>query len=248
MEPLSPLTAEAEVFYDELCKLRHTVEADGDPMHNIGLSVPLWLTDAQAMHIFSAADRANLSIRDIGHPPLALAALHNLDLCRVPTEYLPCEANHVMTLELSDTELTAAVLYIASDGYLGQYRTYSVNRHFGATQLDAVGVGWEELTAWINDFGKNNRVTKLYLLGSKARHPTLYDAVQKSDLAWFLQDNDNVPPERAVALGAAEMTKEKMEEQYSDCIEFEECDQIREEADRLAGRPAWRVRPPHSEL
>lgn len=132
LEALPPLTVEAQVCYAELLKLRATVEATDSPMHNIGLSVPFWLTDAQAMHVFSGADRANLSIRDIGHPRLAIAAFHNLDLCRVPSEYLPCQADRVMTLDLSNTELTAAVLYLTPTSYLGQHRTDSVNHNVGS--------------------------------------------------------------------------------------------------------------------
>ena len=239
---------EAEVFYDRFCKLKDTVDASGSPMHNIGLSVPLWLTDSQAMHLFSAADRANLCIRDIGHPPLAVAAIHGLDLCRVPSEYLPCQADRVMTLDLSDIELPAAVVFLTPNYYLGQDRTYSVNHNLGATRLDTHNIGWEVLTAWIDDFVEANLITQLFLIGPKATHPTLYKAVLNSDVTRLLQKGDGVTPDHAVALGTAEMTKKRMERQTSDCIEFEECEQIREEADRLAGRPPSRVRPTRTEL
>jgi hypothetical protein len=106
-QPLPPLTAEAEVFFNALCELRDAVQANGGSMQYIGLSVPLWLTDAQAVHIFSAARRANLSIMDIGHPPAAAAASHGIGLCRIPSEYLPCQLEHVMALDLSRNALTA---------------------------------------------------------------------------------------------------------------------------------------------
>ncbi|KAI9871646.1 MAG: hypothetical protein M1830_002656 [Pleopsidium flavum] len=86
------------------------------------------------------------------------------------------------------------------------------------------------------------------LYDALSTHPTFYQAVQKSDIAHLLPEKDSVPSERVVALGAAEMTKDKMESQSSDCLESDECETIREEADMLAGRPTWIVPPPHSEL
>lgn len=248
--PLPSLITEAEVFYDVLCELRDAVQANGILMHYIGLSVPVWLTDTQASHIFSAAERAGISIMDLGHPPASVAASHSIDLCRVPTEYLPCQPERIMTLDLLKNALTVSVLHISPDYYLLQGRSYSVNHNLGATQLNAHGVGWQELTAWINNFAQDKGVTNLFLIGPKATHPMFYHAVQKSDIARLLRERekDSVPSERAVALGAAEMTKGTMERQSSDCLESDECEKIRDEADRLTGKPAWRVRSPHSEL
>ncbi|KAH0536660.1 hypothetical protein FGG08_006486 [Glutinoglossum americanum] len=247
-QPLPPLTAEAEVIFNALCELRNVVQANGSSMQYIGLSVPVWLTDTQTVHIFSAAGRANLSIVDIGHPPAAAAASHGIDLCRVPSEYLSCQPEHVMALDLSRNALTASVLNISPNYYLLQELSYSVNHDIGTDQLDAHDISWREPTAWINNFAKDKGVTKLFLTGPDAMHPTFYRAVRNSDVAHLLQEEDSVPLERAVALGAAAMTKETMESQRSDCLEPDKCEQIRNEADRLAGKPASRVQLPHPEL
>ncbi|KAI9782916.1 MAG: hypothetical protein M1839_004391 [Geoglossum umbratile] len=247
-QPLPPLTTEAEVFFNALCELRDAVQANGSSMQYIGLSVPIWLTDTQAVHIFSAAERANLSIMDVGHPPAAAAASHNIDLCRVPSEYLPCQLEHVMSLDLSRKALTASVLNISPNYYLLQELSYSINHSIGADQLDAHGISWQEPMAWINNFAKDKGVTKLFLIGPDAMHPTFYRAVQNSDVSHLLQEEDNVPFEHSVALGAAVMTKDTMESQHSDCLEPDKCEQIRNEADRLAGKPTSRAEPLHSEL
>ncbi|KAH0551558.1 hypothetical protein GP486_007225 [Trichoglossum hirsutum] len=245
---LPPLTAEAEVFYNALSELKDAIQADGSPMQYIGLSVPTWLTDAQIVHIFSAAVRANLLIMDIGHPPAAAAASHGIDLCRISSEYLPCQPERVMTLDLSRNALTASVLNISPDYLLLQGLSYSVNHTLGTDQLDVHGISWQEPMAWVNNFARDKGITKLYLIGPNAKHPTFYRAVQNSDVAPLLQKGDNISFERVVALGAAVMTKETMESQSTDCLEPGRCEQIRNEADRLAGKLASTARPSHSEL
>ena len=199
-------------------------------MHYIGVLIPVWLTDPQAMHLFSAAEKAGLRIMDIVHPPAAAGACDGVNLCRTPSEYLPCRPQLVMTLDLSRHALTAALLRVEQSYYLQQQRSYSVSHDFGAEKLSE-----PELVTWINDFARGKRVTKLYMIGPEASNPTFHVAVQNSDLAPVLQ-GDSVPPERVLALGMARLTKGRMESQDSDCIERPECEKIRDEADRLAGR------------
>ncbi|KAI9680520.1 MAG: hypothetical protein M1817_003960 [Caeruleum heppii] len=239
---LPPLTTGAKILHEMFCQVKELAEADGEPMKYVGLSLPPWWTDVQALDIYSAATRANLTVKKLVSTAIAAAAAAKIDLCRPLTDYSPCQPERVMSLDLSIDGLTAKVVRIPGNPSHLEQRMYSVNRSFNRTQLNAGNRPrsvQSELTSWINDFVRNQSITNVFLIGSDATNPTLIRAVKDSDVAGYVRHVDGVPPDRVVAFGVAHMIKDSMESQVSDCLEPVECDKIREEADRLAGVPFW---------
>lgn len=214
------------------------------PMKNIGISVPVWTTDVQAQDIFAAARCAGLTIRDLVHDAAATAASQDIDLCRVPSEYLPCDPQHVMTLDLSEKTLIASSHSIQQTWYLWQPRRYEVSDRLGqlindvsASDTGANNDVVKEAVDWINNFVEDQPVHKLYLIGPLARNSVLMEVVGRSRVGTQLQHLDSFGHTGVVAAGTARLVKLEMEEQISDCIEPPWCEEIRKEADRLVGQP-----------
>ena len=226
-----------------MTRLKTALEAQDEHIHNVGVSVPVWFTDAQAVHLFLAAESANISIKDIGVPPAAVAASQGLDLCRTPSDYLPCNPERVMTLLLRDSTLTVAVQHISRNSHLLHETSYSVRHDLDEKHRAVETRDWREVTQWINDFAKGKGTTRAFLLWSEEVDPNFRQAVLDSVLPPV-----DLVSERAIAQGTAVMTKKKMESQDTDCIESVKCEKIREKADQVAGRSPEVHKPPRSEL
>ena len=146
MPPLPPLTPEAGILLRIIDTLETALEAQEKQIYNVGISIPVWFTDAQAVHLFLAA--AN----DSGVPPAAVAASQGLELCPTPSDYLPCNPERIMTLLLRDSTLTAAVQHINRNSHL-LHQTSSSARHDLDEKHQAVETrDWREVAQWINDF------------------------------------------------------------------------------------------------
>lgn len=240
---LPPLTPEAAIFYDMLSDLKEAIEADGGHINDVAFTVPVWLTDAQAIHLFLAAEKANLSVHYVGLSPAAVAASHGVDLCQTPSDYLLCDVERLMTLNLNNSTLTATAQYISRNSYILHHNNYSV-KQVSQSRRGNERTDWSEVTEWINDFARGKGITRLYLLWPAATDLELRQALRNSDLAPVLHETS----ERSIALGTAAIAKEILESQEYDCIEDAKCELIREKADQLAGRPPWRDQLPRSEL
>ncbi|KAI0410552.1 hypothetical protein F5X98DRAFT_93182 [Xylaria grammica] len=211
-------------------------------MRSVGISVPIWTTDAQAQDIFAAAICADLSIRDMIHEAPATAASQGTDICRVPSDYLPCGSMHIMTLDLSKDMLVASFHAIYRGWYLWQPRRYDVYTHDGKMLDDINADSMEdndrmkrEITDWINEFARSRPVHKLYLIGELASNSVLREAVVRSQIGSQLTDLYRYTSDEVVSVGTAILVKESMESQAIDCIEPPQCERIREEANRLTG-------------
>ena len=230
------LSPETSLFSDIFETLQSATTLTGYPMKHIGLSLPPYFTDNLTIYVLTAAYGLNLEVKDIAHAPAAVAAAHEIDICRVPSEYLPCERERIMTLDMSDAELTAEFLSVEPGFYLGQERAYAINHFLGSRRIEQEVTA---ATAWINAFAQksNKTITKLYLIGQGTGRDNLKKAVIHSEIASALQDLVDDGIQRIAADGMAKLTKMTMEEQETDCLEPERCERLREEADRLAGRP-----------
>ncbi|KAI1173332.1 hypothetical protein F4777DRAFT_558092 [Nemania sp. FL0916] len=227
-----------------LCELFQTLQAQNTvpSMRNVGISVPIWTTDVQAQDIFAAATCANLSIRDMIHEAPATAASQGTDICRVPSDYLPCGSAHIMTLDLSKNVLVASFHAIYRGWYLWQPRRYSVYAHDGKMLGDIEADSMEyndrmirEITDWINKFAEDRPVHSLYLIGQLANNSILREAAIRSQIGSQLTDLNRYTSDEVVSVGTAILAKERMESQDTDCTEPPQCEHIREEADRLTG-------------
>ena len=196
------------------------------------------------MLLFLAAERANLTVKDIGVPPTAVAASKGLYLCQTPSDYDPYDPERVMSLYLRGSTLTTAVQRISRNAFILHDTPYSVRHDVGEKHLESETTVRKEATQWINDFAKDQDATKLFLLWSEEANPTFRDAVQDSALSPVLLETI----ERAIAQGKTATTKKKMESQDTDCLESVKCGRVRKKADRLTGQPPGKREPPRSEL
>ncbi|KAI0400149.1 hypothetical protein F4802DRAFT_586385 [Xylaria palmicola] len=227
-----------------LCEMLRALQTRNTvpPMRSVGFSVPIWTTDTQAQDIFAAATCANLTVRDMIHEAAATAASQGIDICRVPSDYLPCGSMHIMTLDLNKEVLIASFHAIYRGWYLWQPRRYDVYPHVGR-MLDDTNTNSngdearteQEIVDWINEFAIDRPVHKLYLIGPLADNSVLQRAIARSRIGQQLTDIHGYASDEVVSVGAAILVKESMESQGTDCIEPPRCERIREEADRLAG-------------
>ncbi|KAI0537846.1 hypothetical protein GGR58DRAFT_501761 [Xylaria digitata] len=227
-----------------LCEMLQTLQTQNavPSMRSVGISVPIWTTDTQAQEVFAAATCANLSIRDMIHEAAATAASQGIDICRVPSDYLPCGSVHIMTLDLTKEILIASFHAIYRGRYLWQPRRYDVYTHAGK-MLDDMNADSngdktrmeQEIMDWINEFVIDRPVHKLYLIGPLANNSVIRQAVVRSRIGLQPANIHSYASDEVVSVGTAILVKESMESQATDCIEPPRCERIREEADRLAG-------------
>ena len=236
--PLPTLTPEASILLPAFTTIAKSLPPN---VSDVGLSLPPFITNSQVSHFFTAARHADLDVRDLAHSSSALAP-STIDLCRIPSDYLPCDPQRIMTLDLGPDRLTATSLFVHENMDIYESMQYQVSHSLGRPRSDGEIPEWRKgVTAFIDSFVEPlyHDVTKLHLLGPEARNPSLVTAVLASTAAKSLQDVSE-DPKYFEALGMARLTKQRMEEQDSDCIEDQICQRVREEADRIAGQPRWR--------
>ena len=78
------------------------------------------------------------------------------------------------------------------------------------------------------------------LAGSAVESSTFQKALNLSNGAGYVEFSDSIEPEDIIIKGAAHMAKNALENHNTDCSEFNECRDIRREADRIAGKYMFR--------
>lgn len=78
------------------------------------------------------------------------------------------------------------------------------------------------------------------MIGHLTEQSVFKKAIEISKVSSLLVPNEKqIDPADVVVLGAARFIKDRLESQEDDCIEWEECERVREEADELAGSVAF---------
>ena len=146
-----------------------------------------------------------------------------------------------MTLEYTKAALTASLINTPLLLWMQGEVVYAINQTLGANQLMAfpdTDNAEQAMITWIDTFVRKHQPNKVILIGPKTDHPIFQKAITKSNLSSLITASSVIPPAHAVALGIAKLAKlakDILESQRDDCIENEECLEVRRKADRLAG-------------
>lgn len=234
-----PLDQDTSILFENLQNLIRTTEETSKSLSpKIGVAVPEWLTDAQACKLITTISNTGRSVQLLEHAPAAAFSAFGYDLCRVDSEWLPCSPpGRIMTLEYSTSALTASLLTTPLLYWMEGKLSYSIKEDLAidlATETAGIASREREMIEWINDFESTHGPDKVILLGPRTESPVFKKTVEASSISTLVVTNPDIPPEHAVVLGIARMTKDFLESQGEDCIEDEVCLEIRRKADRLA--------------
>lgn len=224
----------------------------------VGVSIPSWLAGTEtACLIADAAERAFGRLVRFESSPSAAYTAAGYELCRISHEAFECSGpGRLMTLELEGELAVATMVQTPVMDIFESSITFAVRRdpdvHDPAKKFDA-----QNLVQWVNAFVDGQKVDILMLAGPGADDPLIKEALKGSKSADLLDDHaEHLPAREIVALGTAQAAKDAIESQIDDCGEPAECEEIRRESDRIAGkykppaRPSrWPASPErHSEL
>lgn len=197
------------------------------------ISIPPWLTPKHSVHIFEAAEVVGIRILGLSHAPASLAIVAGMNLCTVGSDYLPCsdQWKTVITFSVAGNEILAAELTVLLNWSIWTPESvrYQIWRHDGDGNCE------DTLSQWVNEFVADVEVEMLnsvWILGNEIENMELVYALRSSGIGVKLQLDGKL--EREV-IGAALLAKLEMEEQKTDCFELSKCEDLREEADRIAG-------------
>ncbi len=245
-----PLDANASVLYDALHDLQLAVENgyNTKPPRYTGVVIPEWFTNAQTCSLMQAVHRLGSDTVVVDYPTAAAFTTRGLDLRAVSSDWMPDPPSwQIMTLQYAPNALTAAIVETPSRWRSIKDATYLVNRTLGRNHLSSFSdleMAKEAIAAWINTIPTIRKPDRVMLIGTHAEHPVFRDAVAQSDVASLVeQEHSSVPVHHSAAIGIAMLAKYDLENHPDDCLEFDECQAVRREADRLAGQPkssyAW---------
>jgi hypothetical protein len=211
---------------------------------SVGIQIPSWLMDREEVcHIIDAAERTFGRLVNVETPPSSAYTAAGYELCRISHEAFECEGpGNIMTLEYDGNVAVASVIQTPLLYWDRNPVTFSVR----------AGLTSKGMTEWINEFIQSQSPDKLLVLGSHVGDKLFMDAIANSRA---IVDSNDLALDRILGFGAAQAAKERLESHSDDCGEWEECDELRREADAIAGKykavkpsswPSTRFR--HSEL
>lgn len=146
-----------------------------------------------------------------------------------------------MTLHYTRDALTAALMSTPLYWWMHGKVIYEINENLGNDRSQAIHPAYEDTTflamaQWIDTFAEKNKPDRVILLGSFIDQPAFKKAVSISRISSLIVEYPiDIDPEQTVVLGAAKVAKDNLESQNEDCIEDDECEEIRRKADELAG-------------
>ncbi|MCJ1398817.1 hypothetical protein MMC11_002018 [Xylographa trunciseda] len=234
-----PLNDDELVIYDALMKLQDSDRAFGGPlMYYVGLSLPNFVSDTLASYIMHAAEKANLSIVDIGSNAAAAAQSHGLHLGRIIADGYESSERLVMVVEYGNMALVVSLLTLPTP--YGLYVDDSVISNEFDADLGADMVrDWKILTRWMNDLvikTKPRTITNVVLNGARSTDAGFQQAIKNSYVGGLLESvpmsEGKVDPSFDAASGEATIADQQMKEFDSDCITPLECYPILAEATR----------------
>ena len=203
----------------------------------VSFSHPAWLTGTEeACQVIEAAAMIFGPVAAAETPPSASYTALGYELCRISYDAFDCTGpGRIMTIEF-ESDLTVMSLAWTASSVLDPL-TFSVSREHDD----------DALVEWIDSFVATQNPDMVMTTGPNANDPRLRNAVLRSRASSHLinQPYTSITSQRAVVMGAARVAKDRLESQGSDCGEWDECDEIRQQADRIAGKyngpvpPIW---------
>ena len=149
------------------------------------------------------------------------------ELCHVSQEaYECCGPGRLAIFECDGYLATASIIKTPLDIFDRVETRYSTITSHNST----------ELLKWINSFLDACSPDMITLAGSDVHLSTFQEALDLSNAAGLVESSDYVEVQDILVKGAAQAAKDDLENHNSDCSEFEECLDIRREADRIAGK------------
>lgn len=227
-EPILPqLYPTAALIKDQILMLPPFADISPEKLSEIavGIQIPSWLMDTEEVcHIIQAAERIFGRLLNVEAPPSSAYTAAGYELCRISRDSFECEGpGNIMTLEYDGNVAVASVMRTPLLYWDTNPVTFSVR----------AGLTSKGMTEWINEFIQSQSPDKLILLGSHVRDKLFVDAIANSRA---IADSNNFAPDRILGFGAAQAAKERLESHSDDCGEWEECDELRREADAIAGK------------
>jgi len=213
----------------------------------VGIQIPSWLIGSQeACHIAEAAESTFGRVIGLESPPSSAYTAAGYELCRISYEAFECTGpGHLMTLEYDGEIAVASIVETPLLNWAANLISFSARK----------GLTSDDMAGWINGFIDSQSPDKLMLAGSSTEDPSFISAMVKSRASSYLDDQTILPARHILAMGAAQAAKDALERHKDDCMETEECEDLRRKADALAGAyipqkpPAWPVAGPrHREL
>ena len=154
--------------------------------------------------------------------PSAEYTIIGYELCRVSRATFDCIGpGRIMIVEFED-DLVA----LAMTGTPLMYFFDNPVKFAVAKSLDA-----DSLREWISRFIDAEK-PDMVVVGGNAGHAQVEDAIAQSRAVPLLIDQSDISPHQIVPMGAARVAKDRLERQPFDCLELQECRDIRHEADR----------------
>lgn len=231
------------ILYENLKTLLHQdEEAYCASSPRVTVAVPVSLTDLQACPIISAIAHTGKSIISLEHPPGAAFTALGFPLCRISSEWAPCQPpGRIMTLHYTRDALTAALMSTPLYWWMHGKVIYEINENLGNDRSQAIHPAYEDTTflamaQWIDTFAEKNKPDRVILLGPFIDQPAFKKAVSISRISSLIVGYpSDIDPEHTVVLGTAKVAKDNLESQNEDCLEDDECEEIRRKADEMAG-------------
>ena len=229
-EPPVPLNPNTQLFKDHMEALPPFANMSTEQRLNtpVVVSHPAWLTEKKVT--CQAIEAASIIFREpvwTESPPSSSYTALGYEVCHKDYEAFECKGpGRIMTIEFEGDLTTMSLLRTPLRSQFPL--TFSVSRR-GEDDF---------LVEWINSFVDTENPDMVTATGSNANDTRLLNAVLRSRASPRLisQPNASTAGGRAVVMGAAREAKDSLERHGWDCWEPEECNEIRKQADRTAGK------------
>ena len=230
-----PLHPAAEVIRQELLALEPMAShRNGLRALEIDIAIPAYLAGTDLVcHVYEALDSLSLRYGPPSFPVDAAFTAMGYDMCRISSDYLPCNApEKIMLLEYNHARSLVMASWIRTPIHSWACETVA----WDAFQMPSKN-GAELLRHWLNNIITTNSPANITVRGSNSTVQNLIAAIHGSEAEplLVLPQEHNVSTEHVVEFGAARKAKELLDRQPDDCIEDGKCERIRRKADKIAG-------------
>jgi hypothetical protein len=229
-EPLVLLSRNTQLFKDQIVAPPPFANMSAEQRLHVSVRVshPAWLTGTEeACQVIDAAAIIFGLVAAPESPPSASYTALGYELCRIGYDAFECTGpGRIMAIEFESdlTVMSMARTALSESDPL----TFSVSREHDD----------DALVERIDSFVDTQKPDMVMTTGSNPNDPRLRNAVLRSHASTHLVDqpNTSILRHRAVVMGAARAAKDRLESHGNDCGEWDECYEIRQQADRIAGK------------
>jgi hypothetical protein len=238
MEKHSPLHHEAHSIQKQLLVLPPFANMTSAARSNIAVAVqiPSWLVGTQqACHVLSASASLFGRVVAVENTPSSAYTAAGYELCRLSYDTFDCTGpGRLMTLEYDGEVAVASLVQTPLAWWAKNPITFAVSN----------GLTAEEMSDWINLFIETKSPDELIIAGAAVGSPLFQKALTNSRAQPYLDRHTTLPSQHVLVMGTALAAKEALESHKDDCGEWEECVDLRKEADRIAGSYKPLHKPP----